>query len=205
MAGPGPQPSLSAGDPVFRPFAAFPRNHSPPIPHRPQPSPTAPHCFHNPAPHRASSAIWQQVEAAGDSYHGKYSGWSSVRPEAYYNEDETRLNDAGERVGPQGTPVEWVEEESYFFKLSAYQQKLLDLYARHPDFVLPKERLNEVVAFVKGGLQDLSISRTTFDWGVKGPGTPKHVMYVWFDALTIYIIAVGYPARPTPQFRPHSP
>ena len=114
--------------------------------------------------HRASIAIWQQMEAAGDIYLGKYSGWYSVRDEAYYDEDETRLNDAGERVGPQGTPVEWVEEESYFFKLSAYQQKLLDLYARHPDFVLPKERLNEVVAFVKGGLQDLSISRTTFDW-----------------------------------------
>src|SRR5215471_18926896 len=124
--------------------------------------------------HRASIAIWQRMEAAGDIYLGKYSGWYSVRDEAYYDEDETRLNDDGERVGPQGTPVEWVEEESYFFKLSAYQQKLLDLYTRHPDYVLPKERLNEVVAFVKGSLQDLSISRTTFDWGVKVPGNPKH-------------------------------
>src|SRR5262249_21907016 len=142
--------------------------------------------------HRASIAIWQQMEAAGDISLGKYSGWYSVRDEAYYDEDETRLNDAGERVGPQGTPVEWVEEESYFFKLSAYQRKLLDLYARHPDFVLPRERLNEVLAFVKGGLQDLSISRTTFDWGVKVPGNPKHVMYVWVDALTNYITAVAY-------------
>ena len=97
------------------------------------------------------------------------------------------------RVGPLGTPVEWVEEESYFFRLSAYQDKLLKLYADVPDFVLPKERLNEVASFVRGGLQDLSISRTTFDWGVKVPGDPKHVMYVWVDALTNYITAVGYP------------
>src|SRR5260370_1790476 len=145
------------------------------------------------------------MEAAGDIYLGKYSGWYSVRDEAYYNEDETRLNDAGERVGPQGTPVEWVEEESYFLKRCAYQQKLLDLYARHPDCVLPKERLNEVVAFVKGGLQDLSISRTTFDWGVKVPGSPKHVMYVWVDALTNYITAVGYPDVDTPKFRRYCP
>ena len=155
--------------------------------------------------HRASIAIWQQMEAAGDIYLGKYSGWYSVRDEAYYDEDETRLNDAGERVGPQGTPVEWVEEESYFFKLSAYQQKLLDLYARHPDFVLPRERLNEVLAFVKGGLQDLSISRTTFDWGVKVPGNPKHVMYVWVDALTNYITAVGYPDVDSAKFRRYWP
>jgi len=155
--------------------------------------------------HRASIAIWQQMEAAGDIYLGKYSGWYSVRDEAYYDEDETRLNDAGERVGPQGTPVEWVEEESYFFKLSAYQQKLLDLYAQHPDFVLPRERLNEVLAFVKGGLQDLSISRTTFDWGVKVPGNPKHVMYVWVDALTNYITAVGYPDADSAKFRRYWP
>src|SRR5499433_830041 len=155
--------------------------------------------------HRASIAIWQRMEAAGDIYLGKYSGWYSVRDEAYYDEDETRLNDDGERVGPQGTPVEWVEEESYFFRLSAYQQKLLDLYARHPDYVLPKERLNEVVAFVKGGLQDLSISRTTFDWGVKVPSNSKHVMYVWFDALTNYITAVGYPDVDSPKFRRYWP
>src|SRR5437016_2815807 len=155
--------------------------------------------------HRASIAIWQQMEAAGDSYLGKYSGWYSVRDEAYYDEDETRLNDDGDRIGPQGAPVEWVEEESYFFRLSAYQQKLLDLYARHPDFVLPKERLNEVASFVRGGLQDLSISRTTFDWGIPVPSDPEHVMYVWVDALTNYITAVGYPDVDSAKFRRYWP
>ncbi len=155
--------------------------------------------------HRASIGIWQRMQAAGDIYLDKYSGWYSVRDEAYYDEQETRFNEQGERVGSQGTPVEWVAEESYFFRLSAYQDKLLDLYARHPDFVLPKERLNEVVSFVKGGLQDLSISRTTFDWGVKVPDNPKHVMYVWVDALTNYITAVGYPDVGSPQFRRYWP
>jgi len=155
--------------------------------------------------HRSSAGIWQRMEAAGDIYLDKYSGWYSVRDEAYYDESETRLNDKGERVGPQGTPVEWVEEESYFFRLSAYQDKLLDLYARHPDFVLPRERLNEVASFVKGGLQDLSVSRTTFDWGVKVPGNPKHIMYVWVDALTNYITAVGYPDTDSPKFRRYWP
>jgi methionyl-tRNA synthetase len=155
--------------------------------------------------HRASAGIWQRMEAAGDIYLDKYSGWYSVRDEAYYDEQETRLDDKGERVGPQGTPVEWVEEESYFFRLSAYQDKLLDLYARHPDFVLPKERLNEVASFVKRGLQDLSVSRTTFDWGVKVPGNPKHIMYVWVDALTNYITAVDYPDTGSPRFRRYWP
>ena len=155
--------------------------------------------------HRASAEIWQRMEQAGDIYLDKYSGWYSVRDEAYYNENETKLTEKGERVGPQGTPVEWVEEESYFFRLSAYQDKLLDLYTRHPDFVLPKERLNEVASFVKAGLQDLSISRTTFDWGVKVPRNPKHVMYVWVDALTNYITAVGYPDTESPRFRRYWP
>src|SRR6266576_1626922 len=155
--------------------------------------------------HRSSEAIWQRMEANGDIYLDKYSGWYSVRDEAYYDEDETKLDDKGVRVGPQGTPVEWVEEESYFFRLSAYQQMLLDLYDRHPDFVRPRERFNEVIAFVKGGLQDLSISRTTFDWGVEVPGSPKHVMYVWVDALTNYITAVGYPDVDSPEFRRYWP
>jgi methionyl-tRNA synthetase len=155
--------------------------------------------------HRASIGIWQRMEAAGDIYLDKYSGWYSVRDEAYYDADETRLNEDGERVGAQGTPVEWVEEESYFFRLSAYQERLLDLYAHHPDYVLPKERLNEVVSFVRGGLQDLSISRTTFDWGIKVPGNPKHVMYVWVDALTNYITAVGYPDVDSQKFRRYWP
>jgi methionyl-tRNA synthetase len=155
--------------------------------------------------HRSSAAIWQAMEAAGDIYLGKYSGWYSVRDEAYYDEQETRLDERGERVGPQGSPVEWVEEESYFFRLSAYQHKLLDLYARHPDFVLPKERFNEVISFVKAGLQDLSVSRTTFDWGVRVPGNARHIMYVWVDALTNYITAVDYPDTRSARFRRYWP
>jgi methionyl-tRNA synthetase len=165
--------------------------------------------------HRSSEAIWQRMEAAGDIYLDKYSGWYSVRDEAYYDEDETRLDEKGVRIGPQGTPVEWVEEESYFFKLSAYQQKLIDLYEKQPDFVLPKERLNEVASFVRRGLQDLSISRTTFDWGIPVPATDpqgrpratnaKHVMYVWVDALTNYITAVGFPDTESPKFRHYWP
>ena len=154
--------------------------------------------------HQASIGIWDKMAENGDIYLDKYAGWYSVRDEAYYDEDETRLNEHGVRVGPQGTPVEWVEEESYFFKLSAYQDKLLELYQR-PDYVLPKERLNEVMSFVKGGLQDLSISRTTFDWGVKVPRDPKHVMYVWVDALTNYLTAVGYPDTGSEKFKRYWP
>lgn len=143
--------------------------------------------------HRSSQEIWRRMEANGDVYADTYSGWYSVRDEAYYAEDETRLNDDGVRLGPQGTPVEWVEEKSYFFRLSAYQDKLLKLYEEHPDFIGPDSRRNEVVSFVKGGLRDLSISRTTFDWGVKVPGDEEHVMYVWVDALTNYITGVGFP------------
>ncbi len=130
--------------------------------------------------------------AAGDIYKSRYNGWYSVRDEAYYAENETELRD-GVRYGPQGTPVEWVEEESYFFRLSAYQERLLAHYEANPDFIGPKERRNEVVSFVKSGLNDLSVSRTTFDWGVPVPDDPKHVMYVWVDALTNYITGVGYP------------
>ncbi|WP_084251747.1 methionine--tRNA ligase [Bradyrhizobium sp. AT1] len=143
--------------------------------------------------HRSSQEIWRRMEANGDIYADTYAGWYSVRDEAYYAEDETRLNDDGVRLGPQGTPVDWVEEKSYFFRLSQYQDKLLKLYADHPDFIGPDSRKNEVVSFVKGGLRDLSISRTTFDWGVKVPGDEEHVMYVWVDALTNYITGVGFP------------
>jgi methionyl-tRNA synthetase len=144
--------------------------------------------------HRSSQAIWERMEKSGDIYLDKYAGWYSVRDEAYYAEDETQLNEQKVRVSSKtGTPVEWVEEESYFFKLSAYQGKLLDLYSKFPDYVLPKERMNEVASFVRGGLQDLSISRTTFDWGIRVPGNPKHIMYVWVDALTNYITAAGFP------------
>src|SRR5215467_8544301 len=155
--------------------------------------------------YRSSEAIWQRMEAAGDIYLDKYSGWYTVRDEAYYDESETRLDAKGQRLGPNGTPVEWVEEESYFFKLSKYADKLLDLYRRIPDFVLPKERLNEVASFVHGGLQDLSLSRTTFDWGIKVPGNPRHIMYVWVDALTNYITAVGFPDTESDKFKKYWP
>jgi methionyl-tRNA synthetase len=155
--------------------------------------------------HRSSEAIWQRMEAAGDIYLDKYSGWYSVRDEAYYDEEETKLDEKGQRIGGQGTPVEWVEEESYFFRLAAYGQKLLDYYERHPDFVLPKERFNEVASFVRAGLRDLSISRTTFEWGIKVPGNPRHIMYVWVDALTNYITGVGFPDTNSQQFRRYWP
>jgi methionyl-tRNA synthetase len=142
---------------------------------------------------RASQAIWKAMEANGDIYKGGYAGWYSVRDEAYFGEEETELRADGIRYGPQGAPVEWVEEESYFFRLSAYQDRLLALYERQPDFVGPPERRNEVASFVRSGLKDLSISRTTFDWGIPVPGDEKHVMYVWVDALTNYITAAGYP------------
>ena len=143
--------------------------------------------------HRASRAIWQAMEAAGDLYLGRYEGWYSVRDEAYYDEKELVTADSGERLSPQGTEVEWTVEESWFFRLSAYQQRLLDHYRDHPGFIRPESRRNEVLRFVEGGLSDLSISRTSFDWGVKVPGSERHVMYVWLDALTNYLTGVGYP------------
>ncbi|MEO1018904.1 MAG: methionine--tRNA ligase [Pseudomonadota bacterium] len=136
----------------------------------------------------AVQALWERLVAADDIYLGAYAGWYSVRDEAFYAESEL-LNGAA----PTGAPVEWVEEPSYFFRLSAWQDRLLEFYDRHPQFVLPQARFNEVKSFVKGGLQDLSVSRTTFDWGVPVPGDPNHVMYVWLDALTNYIAALGYP------------
>ena len=154
---------------------------------------------------RACQAIWEAMAANGDIYLDRYSGWYSVRQEAYFDEKETTLGDDGIRREPLGSPVEWNEEESYFFRLSAYQDKLLELYERQPDFVMPAERRNEVISFVRSGLKDLSISRTTFDWGVPVPGDPKHVMYVWVDALTNYITAVGYPDTDSPKFRRYWP
>jgi len=130
-----------------------------------------------------------------------YAGWYSVRDEAYYAEDETIVGDDEVRRGPQGTPVEWVEEKSYFFRLSAYQDRLLALYESQPDFIGPDSRRNEVVSFVRSGLRDLSISRTTFDWGVKVPHDSEHVMYVWVDALTNYITGIGFPDESDPNWR----
>ena len=145
------------------------------------------------AHHRSVQEIWKRMAANGDIYLSNYAGWYSVRDEAYYAEDETVVGEDNVRRGPQGTPVEWVEEKSYFFKLSSYQDRLLALYESQPDFIGPDSRRNEVVSFVKGGLKDLSISRTTFDWGIKVPDDPEHVMYVWVDALTNYITGVGFP------------
>jgi methionyl-tRNA synthetase len=146
-----------------------------------------------PAHHRASQAIWQAMVDNGDIYLGRYEGWYSVRDEAYYDEKELVTADTGERLSPQGTEVEWTVEESWFFRLSKYQQRLLDHYEAQPNFIRPEARRNEVMRFVEGGLSDLSISRTSFDWGVKVPGSDEHVMYVWVDALTNYITGVGYP------------
>jgi methionyl-tRNA synthetase len=148
--------------------------------------------------HKASQEIWRRMEKAGDIFLKNYAGWYSVRDEAFYNETETTVGEDKIRRGPQGTPVEWTEEETYFFKLSDYQDKLLAHYESHPEFILPPERRNEVVSFVRGGLEDLSVSRTTLDWGIPVPGTgrdgsPAHVMYVWVDALTNYITAIGFP------------
>ncbi|MBM7047807.1 MULTISPECIES: methionine--tRNA ligase [Rhizobium] len=145
-----------------------------------------------PRHHETSQNIWNLMADAGDIYKDSYAGWYSVRDEAYYQENETELRADGVRYGPQGTPVEWVQEESYFFKLSEYQDRLLKLYEENPDFIGPAERRNEVISFVKSGLKDLSVSRTTFDWGIKVPNDPAHVMYVWVDALTNYITATGY-------------
>lgn len=151
--------------------------------------------------HRSSQEIWKRMADNGDIYLDSYAGWYSVRDEAYYAEDETVVGEDKVRRGPQGTPVEWVEEKSYFFKLSAYQDRLLALYGNQPDFIGPDSRKNEVVSFVKSGLRDLSISRTTFDWGVKVPGDPEHVMYVWVDALTNYITGVGFPDESDANWR----
>jgi methionyl-tRNA synthetase len=143
--------------------------------------------------YRASQAIWKAMEERGDLYLGRYEGWYSVRDEAYYDDDELTEGENGEKLSPQGTPVEWTVEESWFFRLSKYQQPLLDHYAANPDFIRPESRRNEVLRFVESGLSDLSISRTSFDWGVPVPDNPGHVMYVWLDALTNYITGLGYP------------
>jgi methionyl-tRNA synthetase len=141
---------------------------------------------------RACKALWEELERRGEIYLGHYEGWYAVRDEAFYGPDELTERD-GRKFAPSGAPVEWVREPSYFFRLSAWGDKLLKFYEDNPDFILPVSRRNEVVSFVKAGLQDLSISRTSFRWGVPVPGDPDHVMYVWLDALTNYITAVGYP------------
>ena len=155
----------------------------------------------DPDHHAASQALWKAMAASGDLYLDRYEGWYSVRDEAFYDEKELIDGQGGIRLSPQGTPVEWTAEESWFFRLSAYQQPLLDHYAAHPDFIRPESRRNEVMRFVEGGLSDLSVSRTSFDWGVPVPGSPDHVMYVWLDALTSYLTGIGYPDASNPLRR----
>jgi methionyl-tRNA synthetase len=137
--------------------------------------------------YKSCQKLWNTLIENGDIYLGSYAGWYAVRDEAFYAESEITDGKA-----PSGAPVEWVEEPSYFFRLSAYQDKLLAHYDANPDFVAPKSRLNEVRSFVAGGLNDLSVSRASFSWGVPVPGDDAHVMYVWLDALTNYITAAGY-------------
>jgi methionyl-tRNA synthetase len=155
--------------------------------------------------HEASKEIWRRMEAAGDIYLDSYSGWYSVRDERFFVESETAVVD-GTRVAVEtGTPVTWTEEQTYFFRLSKYTDMLLAHYDANPDFIAPDVRRNEVVSFVSGGLRDLSISRTSFDWGVKVPDHPDHVMYVWVDALTNYLTGVGYPDTGSESFRRYWP
>ena len=144
------------------------------------------------ADHKALvQALWQRMAANGDLYLGRYEGWYSVRDEAYYDEAELVTGEDGAKLSPQGTPVEWTVGESWFFRLSRYQQPLLDLYDSQPGFIQPTSRFNEMRAFVAGGLSDLSVSRTSFSWGIPVPGDERHVMYVWLDALANYLTGAG--------------
>ncbi|MCH9012994.1 MAG: methionine--tRNA ligase, partial [Proteobacteria bacterium] len=154
---------------------------------------------------RSCQAIWTKLMEAGEIYLGSYAGWYAVRDEAFYTEAELEDTEDGRKIAPSGAEVEWVEEPSYFFKLSEWQDRLLAFYEANPDFILPESRRNEVLSFVRGGLKDLSVSRTTFKWGVPVPDDPDHIMYVWLDALTNYITAVGYPDTDCAAFRTYWP
>jgi len=145
---------------------------------------------------KSAQAFWQKLEEKGDIYLDKYAGWYSVRDEAFFQEA-----DLIDGKSPTGAEVEWIEEESYFFKLSAYEDKLLEYYEQNPDFIAPDSKRKEVMSFVKGGLRDLSISRNTFSWGVPVPNDENHVMYVWIDALVNYITAIGYPDTECEEYK----
>jgi methionyl-tRNA synthetase len=152
--------------------------------------------------HKAACAeLWRRIAANGHIYLGHYEGWYAVRDEAFYDESELTTRADGSKVAPSGATVEWVREPSYFFDLSQWQDRLLLFYEAHPDFIAPSSRRNEVVSFVRGGLRDLSISRTTFNWGIPVPDAPGHVMYVWLDALTNYITACGFPDAGSERWR----
>jgi methionyl-tRNA synthetase len=148
---------------------------------------------------RACAELWRRLQARGEIYLGAYEGWYAVRDESFYDEGELITRPDGTRVAPSGAPVEWVREPSYFFRLSRWQEPLLAHYEAHPDFIAPAARRNEVLSFVRGGLQDLSISRTSFRWGIPVPGDPAHVMYVWLDALMNYVTATGWPDADAPR------
>jgi len=154
---------------------------------------------------KACQALWKTLVDAGEIYLSKYSGWYAVRDEAYYGEDELKDGPNGKKIAPSGAECEWVEEESYFFRLSAWGDRLLEFYEQNPDFILPESRRNEVISFVKGGLKDLSVSRTRLSWGVPIPDAPGHVMYVWIDALTNYLTAIGYPDVDSESFKKYWP
>jgi len=148
---------------------------------------------------RAVEAIWRELERRGEIYLGRFAGWYSVRDEAFYDEGEL-VDDPDGRRAPTGAAVEWLEEENYFFRLCAWQDRLLAFYDANPDAIAPRSRRNEVMSFVRAGLRDLSISRTGFSWGIPVPGDPGHVIYVWLDALTNYISALGYPDTDSVDF-----
>ena len=148
---------------------------------------------------RACAELWRRLVERGEIYLGAYEGWYAIRDEAFYDEDELTSRPDGSKVAPSGAPVEWVREPSYFFRLAAWQDRLLAFYDANPDFIAPATRRNEVTSFVRGGLRDLSVSRTSFKWGVPVPGDDAHVMYVWLDALTNYLTATGFPDTDAPR------
>jgi len=154
---------------------------------------------------KAVEHLWNKLENTGDIYLDKYAGWYSIRDEAFYSSDEITDNAKGEKIALNGSAVEWLEEPSYFFKLSSWQDKLLKFYENNPDFVSPKSRYNEVLSFVNKGLEDLSISRTTFKWGIPVPNNEKHVIYVWLDALTNYLSGVDYPNTNSDKWKRYWP
>lgn len=156
--------------------------------------------------HRISvQDLWRKLMEKGEIYLDSYSGWYAVRDEAFYGEGELKDAPDGKKIAPTGAEVEWVEEPSYFFRLSQWGDKLLKYYDENPDFIAPNTRRNEVISFVKGGLRDLSVSRTTFNWGVPVPGDDEHIMYVWLDALTNYITGVGYPETESGEYATYWP
>jgi len=155
--------------------------------------------------HKSVIEIWNRLVASGDIYLDKYSGWYSISDEAFYDEDEIENINGNKVSKSSGSNVEWVEEESYFFKLSAWSSKLLEFYKKNPKFILPVSRKNEVIKFVEKGLKDLSISRTSFTWGISVPKNEKHIIYVWLDALTNYISALNFPNVEDKKYKDYWP